>query len=359
MKTTIGLIALLCFGSVFADSAPIDAAKDKVARLTAELDEAKAELKELQAAAGIETDDDDDVAEDSLTKAIREGHLSVRQSAVEQSKLSKPASFQYTDPNGGEETYNVDIGLTWNLSQLTGNTLTFGGEKTSGIADYSIFAEYHRDNRTSAEKDSFQAGGLLSATIGDVSTDRFVNYFDLKAAYKNDRVNTADGFLGSFTWWPYVGRRGDSFLAPNIGGVFGPEWLPMVVQPGLGVQYETASDIDKSGRSGNVFRGKAIGEMAFYPFADRLSAGNSTQLGPLELTAGYELWDNFNTSGGFSARTDNHTLFTASLNYYFGSVDDELDKSPFAIGLDYVNGENPEEGFKDDDFWRLGLKVIF
>ena len=166
--------------------------------------------------------------------------------------------------------------------------------------------------------------------------------------------------MAQITYWPFVARSNtDSYLSPTIGGAFGPTWMPIVFQPGVAFQFEDSNNVDKLGFGGETWRGKGILDLAFYPFADRLNGNDPSQIGPFEILLSYNVWWNLDASGGFATRDSEHEAFTVRANYYFGPYSDDLSQRPFAFGVDYVNGEDPEEGFDDDDYWMLGLKAMF
>lgn len=194
------------------------------------------------------------------------------------------------------------------------------------------------------------------------------HWIDGKLVYKKDDVADSEGFLGESMYWPLISRRrGGSRLAPNIGGVFGPEWFEMVIQPGVGLQVETGDSVFGTGASGEILRGKFVGRVAAYPFATMFRDNAPVaelydpgyERGRLEIAAEYIYWQDFASSGGYDLIDDSLGQFSASANYFFGPWISQNKSRPFALGLEYLNGDNPEEGFFDDKYWRLSLKIFY
>lgn len=298
----------------------------------------------------IPTETETTPKEDIFTRKMKEYHLSLRQSAFDKAALKKPSQIQYTSAEDGEDSYAIDAGLTWNLTGF------FGAEEPR-YGEYSLLTEYHRNSLGKSKKNTLFFGLLGQYDIGNIATDPFVHQFDVKALYKRDSVAHTRNFIADVMYWPFIRRApGAGAESINFGSYWGPDDFLILSQPGLGLQYETGGD-----PGGSAIRGKFAFDLAFYPFAKTLGVSQGTDriAGPLEITASYQAWAGLDRSGSFRNQDSYQELFTASINYYFGTYSDKLEQRPFAIGLDYVNGESPEEGFEDDQYWRVGFKAMF
>jgi hypothetical protein len=117
-----------------------------------------------------------------------------------------------------------------------------------------------------------------------------------------------------------------------------------MLTPRIALQSEQADDLVAAAPSGSVTRLKASLDLALYPF-------NRKHKKNIEVLVGYQTWFNQSRSGPFADYAKRQELFTASLNVYLDSG------QRFAIGLDYTDGENPEDGKEDQTVTSLSFKV--
>jgi hypothetical protein len=367
------VLTVLSFFSVFLqcgscqEAETITKAEQDVIRLEKELKTAREKLRLIKASESKEAKSipppsqqepqaDSQKHENSLLKLARSYQLSLRYSSTDQTALKKPATLQFVAPEDKQSSYSIDAGLTWGLSDYFETGFSF----EDSLWSYSAFAEYHKNSLINKEKDSFLTGGQLQAAIGDIQNGTKAIQIDGRVVYKKDNVSTSDGLIAESMFFPLIGTKDATRpFVPKIGGYWGSQNLILLLQPGLGIQYEAASTVDKTGRSGSTLRGKASIDFAVYPLAQYLRGDSNDVIGPLELVTSYVHWENFERAGGFIGRDHNHALLKASCNYYFGGYDEKLEKRPFAIGIDYVHGDNPEEGFSSQSFYQVGLKLLF
>lgn len=254
-------------------------------------------------------------------------YISFRQSIEDKKFIEKPATLQFVHPSDGtKDSYSIDAGLTWNLYKtshwLIGPT-----------------AEYHKQTQSSKEQENFQAGATVIFIAGDV-TEGVALYTQGSVTYKRDKIQVDEGSLTKLNITPL-------FVPWALGRDIGSELFRVTWQPTIGVQYETASDVLKSGESGNVFRGYGSIEVAFYPFAKSLRRN-------LSIVISDTNWPNFSRTGGYNDKygKDNN-LFRVTSSYYFD------DKQHVGIGIDFKNGENPEQGFLKQKLTILSLLLKF
>jgi hypothetical protein len=94
---------------------------------------------------------------------------------------------------------------------------------------------------------------------------------------------------------------------------------------------------------GLIVRGVGQISMALYPVVKLRQK--------IECLATYTYrWD---ISDGTSEVENRHPLFVLEFNY-FPLKDDRL--GAFGFGVTYTNGEDPDEGFAQQQFWQLSLK---
>lgn len=258
--------------------------------------------------------------------------ITLRQSTLDKNAIEKPASVQFINArDGAEDSYSVDFGLT---GSVIPNTSPNAAKWYAGPT-----IEYHKQTQTSKKQENFQAGVTAIHIGGDVSEDEWVHFTQFSAKFKQDKSSVGKAFLGKLEYTPLIP---DLFL----GQIKGPDWLHLVWQPTVGVQFEDGSDIMKSKRSGRETRAKALGEVGLYPFGKALQ-------NHLEFLTSFTYWRTIADSGEFNAVRDNRTLFKTGVTYY---VDP---KRHFGIGAEYLNGEDVEQGLLKQENIIVSLKIRF
>jgi hypothetical protein len=252
-------------------------------------------------------------------------NLSLRQSVVDKNALEKPAAFQWVHAGSGDSS-SIDVGLTWSALNST---------------DWSAgpLVEYHRQTLAVKKQDNFQAGLTALHVIGDVTDKSTITQF-LQGTlnWKNDRVVIGSGGLCKAT---------DTLLYPELGlgRTIGPDYFKVEWQPTAGLEYETASNVLKSGRKGATARAYGNLEIGIYPLAKSVRRA-------IELMIRGTYWRDFSGSSAYTTLfRRNHTLAQLTLTYYFDP------NQHFAVALDRTSGENPEQGLQQQNTTTLSLKV--
>jgi len=270
--------------------------------------------------------------QDSLIeKLIKFLRPSLRQSVLDRNAIEKPAVLQFVHPSNSNKgnSYSIDVGLTLKLL----GTVDKAGWQVGPIV------EYHRQTETPKQQNNIQVGLTGICFLGDVAKVLTL-YTQATLKYKSDRIATGEGLLAKIDFMPLKPAWG-------IGSDFGLKQLRFLWQPTLGIQYETASNVLKTGQSGEVERFYGNMEMAIYPLARTLRRN-------LELVIQDSYWLNINRTGGFSSEySKDHNLFQVSLTIYFD------DARHFGVGIDYFNGENPEQGLLKQKATIVAFKTKF
>jgi hypothetical protein len=254
--------------------------------------------------------------------------LSLRQSALDKNSIEKPAALQFVHPSDSSksDSYSIDAGITLRLL----DTARWQVGPT---------VEYHRQTETSKQQDNIQVGLTGINVYGDVA-EGLALFTQATLKYKKDRIATGEGLFAKLDITPLKSAWG-------IGSDIGLKQLKLLWQPSFGVQYETASNVLKTGQSGEVARAFSNIEVAVYPLA-RLLRRN------LELVVRNSYWININRTGGFSNKYNkNHNLFQVTLTFYFD------DARHFGAGIDYFKGENPEQGLLKQEATMVSFKTKF
>jgi hypothetical protein len=276
-----------------------------------------------QAAAPPSTDDP---LSDFLGKL--ETRVKVRQSVADSSLIEKPAKFQWVrSDDGNEDTSSIDVGLT------------FLNVPETAYFRIAPFAEYHRQTLTTKRQDNFQAGVAFDNAMGDVSLG-LAALNQLALSYKEDRWSTGEAFLARLTTIPVNPHTVPGWGSEGLAGSTVYVWLPT-----LGIQYESAENVRKSQKGGQTYRAYGSVELAFYPNGKILK-------NRFEVVVRASAWRNFSASRAFALLYErDQTLFAASLSYYLDP------KKRVGLGVDYVNGQNPEQGLQKQKSTTLSLKL--
>jgi len=268
-------------------------------------------------------------ADNGPKKKTFELSLSLRQSVFDKNTIEKPALIQFILPSDPtkENSYAIDGGLALLFSF------------NSPAWQYAATLEYHRQTEISKPQDNFQAGFSVINILGDV-TEGFALYSSIAAKYKHDKIVSGEGIFIRFDSTPLLPRIG-------MGVTRGIKQLQVLWQPTFGIQYETASDVFKTGNSGKVVRVAFTIEIGFYPFSRMLK--NS-----LELILRNSSWINLNRTGEYKKQFDsNQNMFKAGFSYYID------ENHHIGIGLDYIKGENPEQGLLNQESTMFSLKIKY
>lgn len=282
------------------------------------------------AAAADGSASDAQLSDDLFADFQKKFRLSVRQSVADKNAVEKPATFHWVHSNdaGGSSSSSIDAGLTFRALDTT--TLMVGPT-----------AEYHRQTLTSKKQDNLQLGATAYYILGD-QTEGLSSHHQLTVTYKDDRYTTGESVLAKIT---------TSFLNPKLDLGFGTMVsigsLRIVWQPAFGLQREEAENVRKTGLGGSTTRGYAHLDLALYPFGKQLR-------NRLEIASRQTLWRGFSRSAAFASLYDrDQSLFTVSATLFFDPA------RHFGLGIDYQNGENPEQGLQNQETTTLGLKVKF
>jgi len=268
----------------------------------------------------------------AITNFAKTYNVSLRYTTADPSALQQPATLQYVNNRDGSgDSYAIDAALTANFIP-----------NTSPVASYLFFGptfEYHKNNQISKPQDNLQAGLTGYEMIGDLTERPWATYLQQSLKYKRDKINVGNSLFTKFDVLPL-------FPAAAAGTAHGPKELKFTWQPLLGIQYEDGSDILKSTHGGSEFRSKLNVQAGLYPWAQTFDMR-------LEITAAYSYWHGFLKSGQFEKVAGDFKLFKTGIAYY-------LDPGKhFALGADYLNGQDVETGKPKQETITIALKIKF
>jgi hypothetical protein len=289
--------------------------------------------------------------------------LDIKQSFADKNGATKPAQFSITWPEEGEKTAQVDLGV--NVSFILADY------DRDEYTELTVTGERHYNNTVDKEQDSILGTVALLRTfnVGETRTGEWELYPQLKATYKNDRTKGTDSFIGAalleLEWlapWGVDGcsgskdRRGwdkfrlgsDLITHCNANHI---EDFAIQITPQLGVQYEDVYDAPEEEPTGSTWRNFGSVSVNMYPWWGRLNNNDRQQA--VVLTTSYSYWGDFSEDAAIDTDTDTHTLFKASVAYYF--IYSQEEGLSAGLALEYVDGEDPEKGFVEQSYTKLGL----
>lgn len=264
--------------------------------------------------------------DDPLTALQKSIGLSIRQGVADQNTLQKPAAFQWVRAAGQTDSSSIDVGVTLRAYD---NQTWFVGPT----------AEYHRQTLTAKKQENFQAGLSVIYTAGDPTTG-WAAYCQAALSYKDDRYATGEAAAGKITCTPY-----NATLDRGLGSAVGPGGFKFLWQPSFGWQYEAAQNIRKTGLKGHTHRAYFNLEVGLYPFAHYTKRR-------FEIIVRETIWHHIAPSPVFKRLFDREQkLFSASANYYLDAA------RHVSVGLDHIDGQNPEQGLAKQRSTTVALKL--
>ena len=254
-------------------------------------------------------------------------HVSIRQSLKDRNTINKPATAYLTFPHEGEATKEVNGAVS----------ITFTPPHPEFSAGLGIqFNENTAlDSRQNALKVGLDSNWLRS--IGPVERPTFFSDLSVLAGYKRNGERHTDS-MSADAYWTFSAPATRCPWCPqlDIGGWF--NYLPMI-----GAEYERTIHATNPANEGSVTR--SLLELTVNIFPLRSVVGKR-----LTLTA------------DVSHRYDVQSSLDGDRSHPFGVFSASYGLDPhniFLLGVDYVRGENPDEGFEGQRFARVSLKVQF
>ncbi len=195
----------------------------------------------------------------SLTLAIVVLHdplygqdFALRHSAVDKNAVEKPAQFLITLPDEGESSYAINAAVSMSHAVLLiGNSLW----------DFSVAAEYHRNNQTDKEQNSaIASAGFLGVVVFDTNNS-FGVLPQLTSRFKRDQVkhqSSLGAVLDLDLLWPNAAIGQIVRLAPCRA-------LGVLWQPRAGLDFESVFTSPGDTLNGTVLRLYGGVELALYP----------------------------------------------------------------------------------------------
>ena len=310
-------------------------------------------------------------------------NLQIRQSFQSDHLRAEPLNIGFTNARDADDTFAISGAL--------------GYEFGTANATISPFVEYQRNSDQKEEQNLIRAGLAANWTWFDVVTkcahkdDRdaatgriplrcWSPVVDLSVKFKQDEVKNSDGLQVEALWtvkgargWcrpaserPSVGSPVPSCFQPNdvtpVSLESGGEKIKLFFfgwEPQLGFEYEGVYDVDGMSpiSTGRVFRAAARLKLTFELFPDVWDSVPIVE--GVELAGEGQVRVDLSDSVGY-AQGPVYPYGKVSLNFnvYEKREEDQV-KQNAAFGFDFIEGEDPSEGFDDQRLLRASFKLKY
>jgi len=254
----------------------------------------------------------------------------VRQNTNVKKDIASPAFVTFTRPAGGTATRQIGIGILAGVFSKAGSGI-------DGLIDYQ------NNTAVSKEQDVFKLGASAHWRLTNLDKHAASPLLAFRSNFKNDAVKT------SRSWQTAVGGtvlfKGSHVVPlPNVIRIFGNAF-DFVYFPYVGLEFETTYRAADPLAEGNVVRLVGTLSLAIYPAARQLN-------NRLEFTSSYNVRRDLRDTTNEIEQT--HPLFNGQINYFFFKSEK---RGEFGVGVTYVNGQDPDQGFAKQNYWQLGLKI--
>lgn len=256
----------------------------------------------------------------------------VRKSAYEKSQFSKPGQMQFTSPDDSNDSYAIDIGVTY--TALATNRFVFGPK-----------VEYHKNTLIDKEQDLFRAGLVGSYMFGEVisnnsdglTIESFAMWSDLSIDYKNDIESKKKSLETSLLFTPLYTPYG----LGNAG--FGTHLTRFGFDLSFGLEYENGKSEDLN-ETGDTIRSVGKLGIVVYPLFGVKAIGRN-----LQLIAYGTIWQEIYHTGLFNNGQDFFRLYNFGITYYFNH------DQTIGFSLNRVQGDDPSQNLQDQKYTEFGI----
>ena len=268
------------------------------------------------------------------------------QHSIDKNKTSKPAMLQYTNPDEGKSSYNIDGALSYlHTPDKTPNDMTL---------EYGFSIEGHKNTLTDKLQDTLAVkahgfmqlleGGCVSTTAVidgvthtvpgvEVCTNALWGSVALGHQTDNEKNTESIQLINEYT-----GVFKD--LNINVPPSEGTYWF---WSPTIGLEYE---DFIKApdNKKGDLMRIFARIDATLVPLPKDFDA--------LSFSFSFANWKDFNKDSSLDIADDSHSLKQFSMSYRLTPKD-----YPLEVSLEYTwfDGENPREKKIEQKYSQIGF----
>lgn len=256
--------------------------------------------------------------------------LQIRQNTNTRRDIAKPAFVMFTIPEDAAATYQIGVGL---LAPVVSTTLV----------DVDVLADYQRNNAVDKAQHVFRTGVTGEWQAWEMAADlkHHAPLFSFRGDFKNDAGKSSRDWQAAIGYTHlFQGQR--RFAHPNLPYRFGTS-LELLYVPLVSLELEQTVRARNHLEEGLTARLLEQVSFEFFPAPTRLEQR-------LEFLVTLAHRSDLRTPG--NATDDSHPLFTFEANAF----PIQAKRTQLGFGVTYVNGEDPDEGFEQQQYWQFSVK---
>lgn len=265
--------------------------------------------------------------------------LSIRQSFDSKFEQGEPATLTIVFPQDTSSSNSYNVNLAIGIDLFNENEL-FSLDPTF---------ELNKNTLISKEQDVVKYGFAFEWDLLDMDDTNWTPNIFGKANYKNDEIRMTESLEAMIYLTPLFQGTGLSptkFYIPERITDLG--FLEFNYNPYIGIEYENKYSSDSETEEG-------ITRLYFRLKANLLVLPDQTNR---NLSIAYNYYFRYDTEDSNNFNSRSHPLTTVSLSYKFSEIAGKTNSSA-SIGIDYINGENPSNGFEEQEYFSLVLKLKY
>ncbi len=263
--------------------------------------------------------------------------IQLRESFQSSDKKPNPATFTYTHPKDGKESYLIDAALGLKL---------YGDP----VMSLSFFGEFHKNTLVNKEQHAIQSGVALewwtnkNFNTDDSEENSKTIILNFSGKYSNnikdqiESMQLTGELTGLFT---RLGR--ENCILPNANNNVG-EILDFKYYPSIGFEAEGRFETKNDSTKGSIVRGVGKLNLNFVPLPILLKSSIEIFV---DFAIRYDLLNSTKYSDYY------HPWFEGGMNVVI--FDDG--KKSVKVNVSYTKGSNPAQGLKEQEFYSVSLKV--
>lgn len=264
-------------------------------------------------------------------------NISIQQT-TDNKLVAKPALFQYVAKKDAPDVWVVNLGVKLDVLAVINNA-------NASLVELGPFVDYQRNTAADKKQDATKAGLAIDAYSGDLEVNPAVALVSSTLNYVRDGVKDTEGIQAKAGVTPVMkgcAKRIECIWRPNV--TTNLVVADFIYWPIVAVEYDQSLKAEMASDEGYVVRvaPRFVAALYLVPsvFKHRVEViadltGRQDVIGSLA-----DGW---------------HPLFKLSFNLY--AYKNSAKSESAGIGVDYVQGEDPDAKFVHQQLVQISLKV--